>query len=78
MITIPFSVEDSTKECLIQLRDIVDNRVVADIFHGRCDPGVHAAQFDPQSVQGGLEAGYYALYVIIGDEVESYPVQYMP
>ncbi|HVZ38563.1 MAG: hypothetical protein JST22_02205 [Bacteroidetes bacterium] len=78
MMTIPFSVDGSEKECLIQIRDLVDNRVVADVFHGRCQPGVHSAEFDPKVVFDGLDAGYYALYLIIGDEVESYPLQYMP
>lgn len=78
IMTIPFSVEDSTKDCVIQLRDLVDQHVVADIFEGRCEPGVHKAEFDPQKVFGGLDAGYYVLYVMIGDDVHTYPVQYMP
>ena len=78
MMTIPFSVEDTGKDCVIQLRDLVDNRVVADIFHGYCEPGVHTAEFDPQEVLGDVDAGYYVLYLIIGEEVHSYPVQYMP
>jgi len=78
MMTIPFSVEDTAKDCVIQLRDLVDNRVVADIFHGRCEPGIHTAEFDPQEVLRNVDAGYYALYLIIGDEVHTYPVQYMP
>jgi hypothetical protein len=78
MMTIPFSVEESVKDCLIQIRDLVDQHVVADIFRGHCEPGVHAAEFDPQQVFGHLDAGYYALYVVIGDEIHTYPVQYMP
>lgn len=78
MMTIPFSVEGSAKDCLIQIRDLVDNRVIADIFHGRLEPGVHSAEFDPQEVFKGLDAGYYALHLLIGDEVESFPLQYMP
>jgi hypothetical protein len=78
MMTIPFSVEDSAKDCLIQIRDLVGEQVIADIYHGHCEPGVHNAEFDPEQVFSELDAGFYALYVMIGDEVHTYPVQYMP
>lgn len=77
-ITIPFSIEGSAKECLIQLRDLADRVVIAEIFHGTCQPGIHSVEFDPGKVSGGLDAGIYVLYVMIGNETESYPLQYMP
>jgi|GEM_PF-2045837 len=77
-ITIPFSVEGSAKECLIQLRDLADRVVIADIFHGNCDPGVHVVEFDPDTAAQQLDAGIYILHVMIGSEIEAYPLQYMP
>jgi hypothetical protein len=77
-MTIPFAVNNIAKDCLIELRNLYDGRVVARIFHDTCQPGVHSVEFDPQKIEGGLEAGLYVLYVKIGDESESYPLQYMP
>lgn len=77
-ITIPFSVEGTEKECLIQLRDLADRIVIAEIFRGTCQPGVHKVEFSPGKVAGGLDAGIYVLYVMIGNETETYPLQYMP
>jgi hypothetical protein len=75
---IPFSVGPTDQECLIQLRDPYRGNVISEIFHGTCTPGIHSVEFDPNKVEGGLDAGLYALYVRIGDEAESYPLQYMP
>ena len=77
-MTIPISVGNIAKDCLIQLRDIYSGSVVTEIFHDRCEPGIHTVEFDPQKVDGGLEAGLYMLYVKIGDEEEAHPLQYMP
>jgi hypothetical protein len=77
-MTIPFSVGPTEQECLIQLRDPYEGNVITEIFRGTCTPGIHSVEFDPARVTGGLDAGLYALYVKIGEEVESYPVQYMP
>lgn len=77
-ITIPVSIEGSEKECLIQLRDLADRIVIAEIFHGSRPPGVHVIEFDPDRVPGGLDAGIYILHVMIGNETETYPLQYMP
>ncbi len=77
-ITIPFSVEGSEKECLIQLRDLADRVVVTEIFRGNCLPGVHRVEFDPDGIPGGLDAGIYILHVMIGSDDETYPLQYMP
>lgn len=77
-ITIPFSVEGTEKECLIQLRDLADRVVIPEIFHGTCPPGVHSVEFSPDKVPEGLDAGIYVLYVMIGNETETYPLQYMP
>jgi hypothetical protein len=77
-ITIPLSIEGSARECLIQLRDLADRVVVPTIFHGDCEPGIHAVEFDTDAVPGGLEAGVYMLHVVIGGEVSTYPLQYMP
>ncbi len=75
-MTIPFSVEGTAKDCLIQLRDLADRVVIAEIFNGHCDPGVHTIEFDPGAVD--LEAGIYILHVVIGGEISTYPMQYMP
>ena len=77
-MTIPFSVGPTSQDCLIQLRNPYDGNVIVEIFRGSCTPGVHSVEFDPTLVDGGLDAGLYALYVKIGEEEESYPMQYMP
>ena len=77
-ITIPFSVSNGIKDCCIELRDLAEGRVVTEIFHAPCPPGLHSVEFDPENVEGGLDAGLYVLYVKIGEEAESYPVQYFP
>lgn len=77
-ITIPFSVEGTEKECLIQLRDLADRVVIPEIFRGTCAPGVHSVEFSPDKAPEGLDAGIYVLYVMIGNETETYPLQYMP
>jgi hypothetical protein len=77
-MTIPFSVSETSQDCLIQLRDAYQGEIVTEIFRGICSPGVHSVEFDPTKLEGGLDAGLYALYVKIGDEEETYPVQYMP
>lgn len=77
-IPIPFSVEDTPQECLIQLRDLADQNVIFEIFHGKCDPGIHTVTFDPDKVPGGMEAGIYILHLCIGNDTSIYPVQFMP
>jgi hypothetical protein len=77
-ITIPFSVEDSPKDCLIELRDLSGDVVITEIYHGFCEPGIHNVEFDPAKIQGGLEAGIYLLTVSMGGDSKSYPLQYMP
>ena len=75
-IQIPFSVEGTAKDCLIQLRDLADRVVIAEIFNGRCEPGVHTVTFDPDTED--IEAGIYILHVVIGGELSTHPLQYMP
>jgi hypothetical protein len=77
-ITIPFSVEDTSKDCLIELRDLSGERIITQIFQGNCQPGIHSVEFDPGKIQGGLDAGLYLLTVSMGGDSKSYPFQYMP
>ena len=50
--------------------------VIAEIFNGRCEPGVHTVTFDPDTED--IEAGIYILHVVIGGELSTHPLQYMP
>ncbi len=77
-ITIPFSVEDTPKDCLIQLRDLSGDYVITEIYHAQCQPGIHTVEFDPGKIHGGLEAGIYLLTVTMDGDLKSYPLQYMP
>jgi hypothetical protein len=77
-ITIPISVEGSTKECRIQLRDMTYHEVVAEIFHGTCEPGLQQIEFDTENLHGKVDAGIYIMQVTVGEDTITYPVQYMP
>jgi hypothetical protein len=76
-LIIPLDIEDKPKDCLIELRDIVEGGVITEIFRGRCQPGLHEIPFDPSAVTG-LEAGLYALHITIDGYTETFPIQYMP
>ena len=76
--TIPFSVEEESCLCRIELLDLSQQNVVAEIYHGECQPGTHSVEFDPSTINGGLEAGVYIIRLDIGDHSESYPFRYMP
>lgn len=76
-LTIPFSVEGSPQKCVIELRDL-SSRLIHRIFQGICQPGVHTVKFNPQTLPQPLDAGVYLLYVAIGEQQETHPVQYMP
>jgi hypothetical protein len=77
-ITIPISIEERPSDLLVELRSLSDGRLIAPIYHDRCEPGVHTIQFDPASIPGGLEAGLYGILVAIDGESKIYPIQYMP
>ncbi len=77
-VTIPFSVEDTAQDCIIELRDLAQENVLAEIYHAYCEPGIHSVEFDPLAVEGGLEAGVYLISLTIGDHTEVHPLQYMP
>jgi hypothetical protein len=77
-LTIPISIEDKPSELVVELRSLVDGRLIAPIYHDNCQPGIHTIEFDPRSVPGGLEAGIYGLRVAIDGEAKVYPIQYMP
>lgn len=77
-ITIPFSVEGESRECTIDLRDLSDTMVIAEIYRGIREPGAHSIEFDTEKLDGTLDAGIYILHVTIGGETSTYPVQYMP
>jgi hypothetical protein len=77
-LTIPISIEDKPRELIVELRSLIDGRLIAPIHHGNCSPGIHTIEFDPNDVPGGLEAGIYGLRVAIDGEARVYPIQYMP
>jgi hypothetical protein len=77
-LTIPISIEDKPRELIVELRSLIDGRLIAPIFHDSCPPGIHNIEFDPKIVPGGLEAGIYGLRVAIDGEAKVYPIQYMP
>jgi len=77
-ITIPLSVEGETSPCLVELRDLSDSTVIAEIYRGVCEPGSHNIDFDTDALDGSLDAGVYILHVSIGGTTSTYPVQYMP
>lgn len=77
-LTIPISIEDRPRELIVELRSLVDGRLIAPIFHDHCPPGIHNIEFDPKTIAGGLEAGIYGLRVAIDGEAMVYPIQYMP
>ena len=77
-MTIPFFIEETARECAIDLRDLSLEQVIAEIFRGRCEPGLHSVEFDPGSIDGGLPAGLYIITLTIDGATEAYPVQYMP
>lgn len=76
--TIPFSVEEKTQECIVELLDLGQQEVIAEIFRKECAPGTHAVEIDPTQINGGLEAGVYIIRLTIGGDSEAYPFQYMP
>lgn len=76
-LTIPFAIEGDSKHCRIELRDL-GGRTIHVIFDGVCDPGLHSVEFDSATLTEELDAGIYAIWVAIGDESQSYPLQYMP
>ena len=76
--TIPFSVEEKEQECAIELLDLSQQYVIAEIFRDRRGPGVYTVEFDPGTIHGGLEAGVYIIRLTIGGHSESYPLRYMP
>lgn len=77
-ITIPFSVEGESRECRIELRDLSDTGIIAQIYDGVCEPGSHSVDFDTEALHGALDAGIYILHVTIGGKTATYPIQYMP
>lgn len=76
--TIPFSVEEEAQECVIEVLDLSQQHVIAELYRDRCEPGTHAVEFDPAAIDGGLEAGVYIIRLTIGSDAEAYPLQYMP
>lgn len=76
--TIPFSVEEEAQECVVELLDLSQQNVIAEIYREQCQPGLHSVQFDPADYNGGLEAGVYILRLTIGEQSQAYPLQYMP
>ncbi len=76
--TIPFSVEETTQECIIELLDLSQQNVIAEIYRQQCTPGRHSVEFDPSDYNGGIEAGVYILRLTIGEDSQAYPLQYMP
>lgn len=77
-LTIPISIEDKPRELLVELRSLLDGRLIAPIFHDHCQPGIHNIEFNPKTINGGLDAGIYGLRVAIDGEAKTYPIQYMP
>lgn len=76
--TIPFSVENEPCECVVEILDLSQRDTIAEIFRSVCEPGTHAVELDPASINGGLDAGVYIVRLTIGESRESYPLQYMP
>ena len=76
--TIPFAVEDEAQDCLIELLDLSQQDVLAELYRARCEPGTHAVDFDPTAIGDGLEAGVYIIRLTIGEQADAYPLQYMP
>ena len=76
--TIPFSIEDEGQECVIELLDLSQQHVIAEIYRNHCEPGTHAVDFDPSTIEGGLEAGLYIIRLTLGPHAAAYPLQYMP
>ncbi|MGE3802085.1 MAG: hypothetical protein AB7H80_13780 [Candidatus Kapaibacterium sp.] len=76
--TIPFSVEEKPQLCLIELFDLSQQYIIAEIYRQECQPGAHSVEFDPSIVEDGLEAGVYILRITIGNQSEAYPFRYMP
>ena len=76
--TIPFAVEEGEQECVIELLDLSQKEVIAEIHRSTHPPGSYSVLFDPTRVHGGLEAGLYILRVAIGEQAELFPLQYMP
>lgn len=77
-ISIPFSIEDQEQECIIELRDLSQREILAEIHRGTYGPGVHTVEFDPESMNLGIDAGVYLLTLTVGGERRVYPFQYMP
>ena len=77
-LIIPISIEDKPSELVVELRSLVDGRLIAPVYHNHCAPGIHNIEFDPKTIAGGLEAGIYGLRVSIDGEEKVYPIQYMP
>ena len=76
--TIPFAVEEGEQMCVIELLDLSQKEVIAEIHRSTHPPGSYSVLFDPTRVDGGLEAGLYILRVAIGESAEIFPLQYMP
>lgn len=76
--TIPFSVDDKAQECVVELLDLSQQDVIAELHRGLHEPGIHTVEFDPSALDGGLEAGVYIVRMTIGERSEAYPLQYMP
>lgn len=76
--TIPFAVEEESQECTIELLDLSQQEVIAEIYRDHCEPGTHAVEFDPTTIGDGLDAGVYIIRLTIGSNAEAYPLQYMP
>lgn len=76
--TIPFSVDDKAQDCLVELLDLSQQNVIAELHRGRYEPGIHSVKFDPATINDGLEAGVYIVRLTIGERSEAYPLQYMP
>ena len=76
--TIPFSVENEPCECVVEILDLPQRETIVEIYRETCEPGTHAVEFDPSSIDGGLDAGVYIVRLTIGESSEVYPLQYMP
>lgn len=76
--TIPFTIEEQAQDCVVELLDLSQQNVIAELFRDRCAPGAHAVEFDPSTINGGLEAGLYIVRIAIGEHSEAYPLRYMP
>ena len=76
--TVPFSIDEQPQDCVVELLDLSQQNVIAELFRDRCAPGFHSVEFDPSIINGGLEAGVYIVRLTIGEHSEAYPLQYMP